>query len=202
MKSSFERFRCSTYSSFGSMIRASSRTLQGATVVMLGYGNIGQYVGSLFKAFGCQIIPFSRSQTADTHPLSELDSYLPRADIVVGSLPHTPKTVGLLNEERLASLKTDSIVVNVGRGSLIDETALVQMLNHEALAGAVLDVTLEEPLPPHHPLWDCPNTIITQHTGGGFDGELVGRTQLFLENLARFQAGQPLLNIVNFEQGY
>lgn len=183
-------------------IRASAKILKGATVVILGYGNIGQYVGSLFEAFGCQIIPFSRRQSADTYPLSDLDSHLSQADIVVGSLPHTPETVGLLNAQRLATLKGDAIVVNVGRGSLIDETTLVQMLNNGALAGAVLDVTLEEPLPSEHPLWECPNTILTQHTGGGFAGELVGRTQLFLENLARYKAGEPLLHIVNFEQGY
>ena len=183
-------------------IRASSKTLKGATVLILGYGNIGQYVGSLFKAFACQVVAFSRKQTENTLALSELDSHLPQADIVIGCLPHTPETVRLLNADRLAMFKHDAIVANVGRGSLIDEIALVQALNNEKLAGAVIDVTLEEPLPPNHPLWDCPNTILTQHTGGGYEGELVGRTQLFLDNLERYQAGQPLINIVNFEQGY
>ncbi|MEQ8675427.1 MAG: D-2-hydroxyacid dehydrogenase [Aggregatilineales bacterium] len=183
-------------------IRASSKTLKGATVLILGYGQIGQYAGSLFEAFGCQVIAFSRQRTAKTHPLSELDSFLTQADIVIGCLPHTRETVGLLNADRIAKFKRDAILVNVGRGSLIEESALLQALNDGKLAGAVLDVTLEEPLPHNHPLWECPNTILTQHTGGGFDGELSGRAQVFLDNLACYQAGKPLLNIVNFERGY
>jgi len=92
--------------------------------------------------------------------------------------------------------------VNVGRGSLVDEKALIEVLQNGKLGGAVLDVTANEPLPTDSLLWTCPNTILTQHTSSGYDNELVDKTQFFLNNLKRYRAGESVWNIVDFDRGY
>ncbi len=184
-------------------LRTEMSLLQSKRVVILGGGSIGLRVKKLLSGFDCEVTVFSKTTPeADIYTLDELDAKLPDCDIVVGCLPHSEDTTGLITAERLALLGKDALFVNVGRGSAVDEPALINALQHRRLGGAVLDVTYEEPLPKDHPLWDCPNTIITQHTGGGFREELFNKTKLFLQNLERYQAGEPLENIVNFERGY
>jgi phosphoglycerate dehydrogenase-like enzyme len=133
---------------------------------------------------------------------AELDRALPEADIVVGCLPDTPDTRGLLDRRRLGLLPAHAVLVNVGRGSLVDEAALTEALLQGRVGGAVLDVTREEPIPPSHPLWSCPRTLLLQHTGGGYGEELLDKARLFLTNLAAFESGAPLRNVANLARGY
>ena len=133
---------------------------------------------------------------------AELDAALATADLLLNTLPHTPATIGFLNHTRLARLKPNAVVVNVGRGSTLDETALVALLDSGHLGGAVLDVTAVEPLPAASPLWRHPKVLLTQHTGGRFPGELDRKLDVFLANLARFERGEPLASVVAAGRGY
>ncbi len=134
--------------------------------------------------------------------LEALDAELGKADIVVNCLPHTLETRGLIDQNRLSKFKDGALFVNIGRGSVIDETALVDALQEGSLGGAVIDVTQREPIPEDHPLWDCPNTILTQHTAGRHSAELTEKALFFLENLQRYREGAALKNIVDFTRGY
>lgn len=185
-----------------SAVRSSAKSLNGANVVILGNGNIGRYTRALLESFGCTVLSYAQSEPAELRSIEALDTHLSQADIVIGCLPHTQRTANLLNVERLEEIKHGAIIVNVGRGSLIDEVALAEALNNGRIGGAVIDVSLEEPLPMTNPLWSCPNTILTQHTAGGFDSELVNKVQFFLSNLDRYRANKSLLNIVDFRRGY
>ena len=151
----------------GDPIRARLRLLQGARVVMLGNGAINRRLAELLAPFGCDVTALNSSATP-----SDLDALLPTADILVATVPDTPATRGLLSAERLALLPHHAVLANLGRGSLLDEDALASALADGRLAGAVLDVTRDEPLPPDHPFWTCPNILLTQHSGGGTADEL------------------------------
>lgn len=185
-----------------SRIRAEAKRLYGASVVILGAGAISSHLRSILEAFGCTVFQFAKQSPVELSSLEALDAQLPSTDIVIGCLPHTPHTAGMINAERLAKFKHGAILVNAGRGSLVEEAALVEALRSGALGGAVLDVTAAEPLPPDNPLWNCPNVILTQHTGGGYADEQMDKTRLFLSNLARYQKDEPVLNIVDFGRGY
>jgi phosphoglycerate dehydrogenase-like enzyme len=102
----------------------------------------------------------------------------------------------------LTAMKPRAIFVNIGRGAVVDEPALIEVLQQRRIGGAVIDVTHTEPLPPTHPLWTCPNTLVTQHTGGGYHDELLDKARIFLENLDRYRRGASLLNPVNLQRGY
>ena len=117
-------------------------------------------------------------------------------------MPETDATIGLFNAARLGLLKAGALFVNFGRGSVVDEDALAAALNSRAIGGAVIDVTLREPLPGGHPFWTAPNTILTQHTGGGTADEIDRKIDVFAENLARYRDGEPLVGIVDIERGY
>ena len=139
---------------------------------------------------------------ADLHTVAELDRYLPDSDIVSVSLPETPDTNNLFDEPRFGRCKEGSIFVNVGRGSVVEEMALIENLRSGHLRGAIIDVTKEEPLPAEHPLWDAPNTIVTQHTAGGFKEELDEKISLFEGNLNCYKNGEPLKNVIDWGRGY
>lgn len=181
----------------GDPIRTRLRLLKGARVVMLGNGAINRRLAELLVPFGCEITALNSSATT-----ADLDALLPTADILVATVPDTPATRGLLSAERLALLPRHAVLANLGRGSLIDEDALADALTEARLAGAVLDVTRDEPLPPDHPFWTCPNILLTQHSGGGTADELDRKIDTFLANLARYQAGQPLQGVVDMTRGY
>ncbi|MBK8856891.1 MAG: D-2-hydroxyacid dehydrogenase [Opitutaceae bacterium] len=177
--------------------------LHGAPVLVLGTGAIGRRLMTLLRAFECEVRGFARrSADAQLHTLAELDAALPSAAVVINTLPHTPETQGLLGRERLARFAPSALLVNVGRGSAVDEAALVEALDAGRLGGAVLDVTQVEPLPAASPLWQHPRVILTQHTGGRFPRESEAKIDVFLGNFARFTRGEPLSGAVDPSRGY
>lgn len=184
----------------------------GKRVLIAGAGDIGCAVARILKPFACHTVGIRRVPRAlppefdEMDTLEGLDRQLPLADIVVCALPNTPQTRGLFDRRRLALLRPEALLLNVGRGNLIDCDALAEQLEAGALAGAALDVTSPEPLPPAHPLWRCPNCIITPHITGGSFGHLEVTSDIICEicceNLRHFAAGEPLRNPVDRQTGY
>jgi glyoxylate/hydroxypyruvate reductase len=184
-------------------LRPQLKMLANTTVVLVGHGALGQRLKVLLAPFGCRVIAYDRfAEGADLTQLAELDAVLPGADIVCAALPDTPDTRGLFDEARFGLLKAGALFVNVGRGSLVVENVLVAHLLSGRLGGAVLDVTQQEPLPGEHPLWQCPSTILTQHTAGGSSDELDRKITFFAENLRCYRQGMPLDNVINWTRGF
>lgn len=184
-------------------VRPRTGLLHGKRVLVCGGGSIGRRIAAILQAFECGVEFYSKSSPdAQWHTAAELDAALACYDIVINALPSTPETKHLFSRERLSLLGRSAIFVNVGRGSTVDEPALVDALMERRLGGAVLDVFHQEPLPEAHPLWNCPRTIITQHTGGGYVDELLDKARLFVDNYRRFLQGESLKNRVNLKQGY
>jgi phosphoglycerate dehydrogenase-like enzyme len=181
----------------GDPLRTRLKLLKGSHVVMVGFGAINQRLAELLAPFHCRITTI-RSEG----PVQALDDALREADIVVCTAPDTAATRNLFDKARLALLPAHAIFANFGRGSIVDEAALVEALMTRRIAGAVLDVTRDEPLPPDHALWRCPNTLLTQHSGGGTADELDRKIDVFLANLDRYRRGEALQNIVDFVRGY
>ncbi len=181
----------------GDPIREGLRSLTGVAVVLFGYGSINRRLAELLTPYQCQITHF----VSDWKP-AQLDQALVLADIVVCAVPETNATSGLFDQARLDLLKQDALFVNVGRGSIVDEQALAASLENHEIGGAVIDVTIDEPLPDDHAFWTAPNMILTQHSGGGSRDELDRKIDVFAENLVRYCAGETLLSVVDFERGY
>jgi phosphoglycerate dehydrogenase-like enzyme len=127
---------------------------------------------------------------------------LARADFVVLYLPHTPETEGLIGEQELAAMKPGSILINVARGTIWDEPAVIRALQSGHLGGLASDVFAEEPLPAESPLWDMPNVFISPHSASAVDSENARLTDLFCENLRRYLGGEPLLNVLDTDRLY
>ena len=187
------------------------RSIRGSRVMLLGAGDIGRETAKRLRAFGPErIVAVNRSGLDagplfdETLPVSALDGVLPVTDLLVMSLPGTPQTRGLLDGRRLALLPKDAFLVNVGRGSAIDEGALLVRMRSGHLAGAALDVFDTEPLPADSPLWDCPRLLITTHVAGNMTLEYtVDRiVEMFLEDFNSYCAGRPLAHLVDREKGY
>lgn len=182
-----------------------SGTLDGKTVCVLGTGSIGRDIASALKPFGVRLLGYSRSgrQVEPFEMVFEQDQLahvLSQADYLVCVLPDTPETQGLMGKEALSALPSRACVFNVGRGSLFAEQELADALNSGRLAGAVLDVFREEPLPPDHTLWHAQNTLITAHVAArSWPREI---SALFVENYHRYVQGEPLLYRIDFERGY
>ncbi len=182
-------------------LRPTLRTLNGSRILLLGTGNLASAMQASLSPFGCSFVRYGRT-SGELRTLAQLDAALPQADLVVGALPDTPGTRGLIDRPRLARFKPGALFVNIGRGSLVDEAALIDALRDGSLGGAILDVTQREPLPPDDPLWSAPRVLLTQHTAAGSDHEYGAVIELFGENLSRFRAGRPLLNVVDWTRGY
>ncbi len=184
------------------------RELSGATMTILGLGGIGRPLAKMAKGVGMRVVGVRehderKCEDVDTvYGWDRLERALREADFVVLALPVTPKTHHLMNAARLAYLRPDAYLVNVGRGVLIDEEALVQALRAHSFAGAALDVTVEEPLSPQSPLWEMENVLITPHIASLTDKMWERHYTAFSENLARFLAGQGLLWVVSKEKEY
>jgi phosphoglycerate dehydrogenase-like enzyme len=180
--------------------RAASRLLNRQTVVLLSFGHIARRVAELLAPLGMNIIAVRRrvqgNEPARTVAEAEVETVLPLADHVVNLLPASPATERFLDDRRLGSIKPGAILYNLGRGTTVDQDALIGRLQSGHLAAAWLDVTDPEPLPPDHPLWTTPNCFITPHSAGGHEDELERLANHFLDNLRRFTTGEPLLNRV------
>lgn len=180
----------------GTPLRSSLHLLSNAKVLVLGAGAIGQKVKDFLVGFNCD------TTVLDSKTVVHLDKYLATTDILVATLPETSETIGLLNKTRLGMLKPSALFVNVGRGSAVDEEALIEILQQNKIYGAVLDVTAKEPIPENHVLWQMPNVLLTQHTSGGWAEENLDKIKFFINNLSRFEKCETLVNIANLERGY
>ncbi|MDP9996351.1 phosphoglycerate dehydrogenase-like enzyme [Variovorax boronicumulans] len=172
------------------------RDLAGQTAVIGGWGPIGQGLGALLSALGLRVIPVRSSTSADSVCFEDIHTVLPRADWLLLACPLTDRTRGLIDAAALALLPHGARLVNVSRGEVVDEPALIAALRSGAVSGAYLDVFAHEPLPADSPLWDMPNVIVTPHTAGHSDGNEARVAALFLDNLKRWNEGRPLLNRV------
>jgi len=186
-----------------------NRTIAGSQVLIVGLGAIGTAAGARLAGLGAEVSAIRRTVSAGApdwvHQLGspdQLRALLPRADVVAICAPETTGTQRFIAAAELAAMRRDAILVNVSRGKLVDERALVEALQTGAIAGAALDVFEHEPLAHDSPLWDLPNVLITPHTSGFRLDHWDAATTLFAENLRRFDGGQPLLNVVDKGEGY
>ncbi len=186
--------------------------IEGKTVLIVGAGNIGSEFAKRLRPFGAAVLGVRRTRREtppefdEMHTMDELPALLPRADVVVCCLPETAETRGLLDEAALRSMKRDALLVNVGRGSLLDVDVLASVLRSGHLLGAALDVCDPEPLPPDHPLWQMDNVLLTPHIAGIGFGNVPETSdkivRLCCQNLRLWLDGQPLQSRVDFQTGY
>jgi phosphoglycerate dehydrogenase-like enzyme len=179
--------------------------LRGKTFAVVGLGDIGRVIARRVRALGARVVGVSRSGTPvpavdRVWRLAGLARALREADFVVLTLPLTRATSGVMGRAAFKAMQPSAWLINVGRGRLVDEAALVDALVQRRIGGAVLDVFREEPLPRDHPLWSTPNTIVTPHIAGPSTPDEIA--PVFNENLARFVAGRPLRHVVNRARGY
>ena len=200
------------------------RELRELTIGIVGYGSLGQSVASLASAFGSRVIALrrrptvveaARSARADDgegfpfEPVVDrvvgpggLHELLAESDIVVLAAPLTAETEGMIDEAAIGAMKKDSWLVNVARGRLVDDTALIRALRDNRIGGAALDTFRDEPLPQSSPYWELPNVILTPHTAWSSARVLDRSIDLFCDNLVRFSRGEPLRNVVDPTAGY
>ena len=184
--------------------------IAGSRTLVLGLGSIGGDYARKMALLGSRVIGIRRTKAACPDYLEEIgtfediDRFLPEADIVAMALPNTPQTYHIMNEERLSGMKRGSILLNVGRGTAIDQEALVKALKHGPLDGASIDVTDPEPLPADHPLWCCENLLLTPHIAGDYHLQetLDQIVELFIDNLGRYARGKELRKPVDKKTGY
>lgn len=202
------------------------RELRELTVGIVGYGSLGRSVASLASAFGSRVIAMRRRpDAAETRPARDpgaddgdvfpfeprldrlvgpdrLHELLTESDIVVLAAPLTPETEGMIDEAAVGAMKRDAWLINVARGRLIDDTALIRALRENRIGGAALDAFRDEPLPQASPYWELSNVIITPHTAWSSARVLDRSIDLFCDNLVRFSRGEPLRNVVDPSAGY
>lgn len=182
--------------------------LHDKTVLIVGLGSIGRETARLAKAFGMRVTGTRRDLSKPVEhvdrmfPVDQLHDHLPEADFVVLSTPHTPETENLLSAGAIAKMKRGAVLINVARGAVVDEPAMIAALRSGHLLGAALDVFAVEPLPADSPLWDMPNIIISPHSASTADTENAKLVDLFCENLDAFLTGQPLKNVLNMDRLY
>jgi glyoxylate/hydroxypyruvate reductase A len=185
----------------GAPLREELTLLHTKRALVLGAGTIGLAVRSILNGFGTDVRLVARSSPhAEIHSREELLVTLPEIDLVINTLPGAAGRY--VDRDFLQTMKPQSVYANVGRGSTTDETALLALLNSGHLAGAVLDVTEQEPLPADNPLWSLENVIITQHTGGGQFNEDRGKADMFIQNFSRYLAGESIQHEVSLSKGY
>jgi len=179
----------------------------GKTVVVIGFGDLGRSAGRAAKKLGAKVIAVTRSGKAGrpadaAYSVTRIDSVLPIADFVVVTTPLTPETRNLLSRERLALLKPEAGVINIGRSPVMDYEALRDKLVKGELAGAVLDVFQPEPLPADSPYWDTPNLIVLPHVSCDDPRYIEHLLDFWFENFQRLLAGRKLVNVVDRRLGY
>ena len=181
--------------------------LAGQTALIVGAGEIGRAIGRAAGALGVNVTGVATSERHDpdlglVRSVQDLDSLLPTADFVVVILPLTDRTRGIIGAEQLALMKPTAHLINVGRGSLVDEDCLIAALESGSIGGAALDVFQTEPLPADSPLWAMPNVMVSPHMSADFHGWLEALADQFFVNLGRWLSGRPLLNVVDKRLGY
>jgi len=195
--------------------------LRDVTVGIVGLGSIGRAVGALATAFGCRVVAVRRRADAGSAPPADEESrsfgevlldrvggpellpdLLRESDFVVLAAPLTPETQNMMDATALAAMKPGAWLINIARGGLVDERALLSALRDGRIGGAVLDTFRDEPLQPSSPFYDLPNVIVTPHTSWSSSRVLDRSVELFCDNLRRYAAGEPLLNVVDPAAGY
>jgi phosphoglycerate dehydrogenase-like enzyme len=171
--------------------------LHGKRLLIVGYGDIGKTIEKYLAPFNVEITRVARSArtSPEVHPVGSLDQLLPNAEIVILILPHTPQSHGLIGTQQLALMAQGALLVNAARGPIVQTGALVDALNSGRIRAA-LDVTDPEPLPPDHPLWKCPNLLITPHVAGSTPEFSPRAIQIAADQVRRLLRGEPLINIV------
>ena len=181
----------------GDPIRNKLETLNGKKIIFYGYGFINQELKNYLKPYKCRF-DYINSKTNT----KKIDLLLKQADIVACCAPETRHTINFFDSKKLNLLKKNTLLINAGRGSLIDENALVKLLKNKKIKGAVLDVSKIEPLKKESALWSCPNLILTQHTGGGSSDEISKKIAFFEKNFKRFINNKSLYGKLNSLRGY
>ncbi|SHL16888.1 D-2-hydroxyacid dehydrogenase [Hymenobacter psychrotolerans] len=185
----------------GAPIRSRVGLLRDKRVIILGSGAIGQAVAEQLAGFRCDIRFLARTDPkAQLHSREELLAALPETDVAVNCLPGSAEK--FFSAELVQAMPTHSLYASIGRGNTTDEPALIAALQAGRLAGAVLDVTAQEPLPAEHPFWQMPNVLLTQHSGGGQPREDEGKVEILLRNLRHLLQQEPLENLVTLKKGY
>ncbi len=191
--------------------RFHTEDLRGSTLAVVGLGSVGREVARMASALGVHVMGAKRDATgadrASFHveeivPMADLHRLLGAADYVCLVAPHTPKTEGMIGPAEFAAMKAGSVLINIGRGALVQEEALIDALRSGRIRGAVLDVAPHEPLPSEHPLWAMQNVIVYPHSASTSSGENARLTDLFVDNLQRFLDGRPLRNVFDAERLY
>jgi len=196
--------------------------MRGKTMAVIGYGSIGRETARIAQSLGMEVVALKRNPderrdsgwnppgVGDPEGMiprrwygpNECEAILREADYISVTLPMTAQTRGFIGRKEIAAMRPDAYIVNVGRGEVIDQNALIEALREHRIAGAGLDVFEREPLEPESALWDLENVILTPHVSGGFKNYNGVCCDLFAENLQRFRAGQPLFNLVDRSMGY
>jgi phosphoglycerate dehydrogenase-like enzyme len=196
--------------------------LRGSTVGIVGYGSIGRQIARLLTPFGATLLAAKRdAKSLEDHgfiqqemgdpdgsfpnriyPAEAIRSMLKHSDFVIVCAPLTPQTKGLLDVDAITSMKHGAFLVDISRGGIVDQAAMIKALQEGRIAAAALDVFPEEPLPPDHVLWGMPNVIITPHIADCSRHYTSQACELFSENLLRYLAGLPLFNLFNADRGY
>jgi len=184
--------------------------IQGRWLAILGYGDIGRAVAQRARAFGMKIAALRQRPELSRHDslvdrllgVDGLHELLRLADYLVLALPLTPRTRGLIGEAEIAVMKPSAVLINVGRGPVVQEAALVHALRGRRIRGAALDVFETEPLPAGYPLYECDNLLLSPHCADHFPGWKRRAMEFFLENFERFRNGEPLRNVVDKKRGY
>ena len=191
--------------------RYTPEDVAGKTVGIIGAGKIGTAIAEKCRALGMRALGVRRSPPPELVAVSPferevgregLSEVLAASDYVVLCAPRTPETVGMLGADQFAVMKPGARFINVARGDLVDEAALIRALQSGHLGGAYLDVFEREPLPAESPLWDMPNVMITAHSGAGSTDRDERVVQIFVENVRRYLDGTPMLNLYDRSRGY
>jgi glyoxylate/hydroxypyruvate reductase len=188
--------------------RRTFKQLEGKRAAIIGLGHVGRCVATLLTAAGVQVMGCRRSSGVPPEGVltlfapNELHDVLPQVDFLVIATPATPETDGLIGHSELARMPPHAVIINIARGSVVDESALVEALLSGRLAGAALDVFKEEPLSASSPLWDIRNVLISPHSASTAPGENRKIAELFVENLQRFRHGHSLINVFNRQRQY
>jgi phosphoglycerate dehydrogenase-like enzyme len=179
--------------------------LGGKTLTIVGLGDIGRDIARAARGLGMRVLGVSRRgrpvrEATKMYPVAAMARALREADFVVLLLPLTPETRGIIGAEALSVMKPTAWLINIARGAVVNESALMEALEQKRIAGAVLDVFDREPLPPSHPLWRMDNVVVTPHISGPSTADAL--TPVFNDNLARYLAGRPMRHVVDRRRGY